>query len=232
MWSLASTWPQYMLEEPIANLFYPRLVDTFPDHQVIAFDDDGAVVGRINSVPFAWTGSDEDLPARGWDAIVESAFRSHERGERPTAVSLLEARLAPDHQGAGLSVDLLRAVRVNVQAHGIRHLFGPVRPTGKSQEPRVPMTEYVARLRDDGLPQDPWLRVHVRAGARVVKVCPTSMTVSGTLTQWRQWTGLPLDHTGLVDVQGALTSLHVSVEHDHAVYVEPNVWVHHRLPTD
>lgn len=230
MWSLPSTWPEYMLQDPIANLFYPRLVDAFADYQVIAIDEKGAVVGRVNSVPFVWTGSDEDLPARGWDAIVESAFWSHEHGERPTAVSLLEARLAPDHQGAGLSAGLLHAVASIVEARGMQALFGPVRPTGKSQEPRVPMAEYVTRLRDDGLPQDPWLRVHARAGGRIVKVCPTSMTVSGTLAQWRQWTGLPLDYTGLVDILGALTPLHVSVEHDHAVYVEPNVWVHHQLP--
>jgi hypothetical protein len=27
----------------------------------------------------------------------------------------------------------------------------------------------------------------------------------------------------------ALNPVHVSVEQDHAVYVEPNVWVHHDL---
>lgn len=230
MWSMPSTWPDFMLEDPIANHFYPRLVSVFPEYQVIALDEIGTVIGRINSVPFRWAGSDDELPERGWDAIIESAFSSHDQHERPTAVSLLEARLAPDHQGAGLSVKLLQAARDNVQSRGIGDLFGPVRPSGKSQEPRVPLADYVARRRDDGLPQDPWLRVHVRAGARIVKICPTSITVVGTLAQWRTWTGLPLEHSGLVDVPGALTPLHVSVEHDHAVYVEPNVWLHHHLP--
>lgn len=230
MWSLPSTWPEFMLQDPVANLFYPRLVSDFAEHQVIAFDEDGTVVGRINSVPFVWTGSPDDLPTRGWDAAVESAFQSHDRGERPTAVSLVEARVAPEHQGAGLSVGLLQAVRANVRARGLRDLVGPVRPTGKSQQPRQPLTDYLARVRADGLPHDPWIRVHVRAGGKIVKICPTSMTISGTLDQWRQWTGLPLGHTGLVDVPGALTPIHVSVEHDHAVYVEPNVWIHHHLP--
>lgn len=114
-------------------------------------------------------------------------------------MSLLEARLAPAHQGAGLSRGLLHAVRANVQLRGLHDLFGPVRPTGKSREPGVSMTEYAARVRGDGLPQDPWLRVHVRASARVIKVCPASMTISDTLPQWRIWTGLPLDRTGPVD---------------------------------
>ena len=36
------------------------------------------------------------------------------------------------------------------------------------------MAEYARRLRDDGLPEDPWLRVHVRAGGEVVEVTPFS----------------------------------------------------------
>lgn len=137
--------------------------------------------------------------------------------------------MAPEQQGVGVSSTLLRAAGANVQRLGLRELFGPVRPTGKSAEPHTPMQNYAARLRPDGLPQDPWLRVHVRLGGRVVKVCPLSMTVPGTLAQWSGWTGLPLDRSGLVVVAQALSPIHVSVEHDHAVYIEPNVWVHHQL---
>ena len=54
------------------------------------------------------------------------------------------------------------------------------------------------------------------------------MTITGSLEQWRGWTGLPFDRSGDVVVTGGLVPVHVSVEHDHAVYVEPNVWMHHR----
>jgi hypothetical protein len=30
-------------------------------------------------------------------------------------------------------------------------------------------------------------------------------------------------------VPGALCPIHVSLEQDHAVYVEPNIWLHHRV---
>lgn len=231
MWAMPSTWPEFMFHDPVANLFFPRLVDTFGEYQLIALDGGGAVVGKLHSVPFAWSGSDEDLPVRGWDAILERAFTEHARQVTPTAVSLLEAALAPGQQGVGLSSALLAAAGANAQRRGLTNLFGPIRPTGKSDEPRTPMADYLARTREDGLPADPWVRVHVRAGARIVGICPTSMTIPGTLSQWRDWTGLPLDRSGPVDVARALTPLHVSVEHDHAVYVEPNVWMHHRLET-
>jgi hypothetical protein len=54
----------------------------------------------------------------------------------------------------------------------------------------------------------------------------------GTLAQWREWTGEAFDRSGEVVISDALAPVHVSVEHDHAVYVEANVWVHHRLADD
>jgi hypothetical protein len=63
----------------------------------------------------------------------------------------------------------------------------------------------------------------------VVAVCPLSMTVAGTLSQWRDWTGLPFDISGEVTVPGALNPVLVSIEHEHDVYIEPNVWMHHDL---
>lgn len=76
---------------------------------------------------------------------------------------------------------------------------------------------------------DPWLRVHVRAGGRVIGTSVRAMTIAGSLTDWREWTGLPFDTTGPVEVPGAPAPVHCDTGHDHAVYCEPCVWVHHRL---
>jgi GNAT superfamily N-acetyltransferase len=230
MWDMPTTWQPFMLEDPVADMWFGRLPEVFGEYQLLALDAGGRIVGKVNSAPFAWSGQDDDLPARGWDGIQERAFDEQARGIPPTAVSLLEARVVPELRGEGLSARLLEAAVANVRRLGLSDLFGPVRPTAKSDEPRTPMAEYVARVRDDGLPADPWLRVHVRRGGRIVGVCPLSMTVPGTLTQWRSWSGLPLTTSGPVDVPGALVPVHVDVENDHAVYIEPNVWVHHRVP--
>jgi GNAT superfamily N-acetyltransferase len=228
MWELTSTWPPFMLKDPIGNRLFPKVPELFPEYQLLALDDDGHVAGRLIAAPFPYDGNLQSLPDRGWDAVLEQAVEEH--GQRPpTAVCLLEARIAPAAQGQGLSHKLLAAARSHVSALGYRDLFGPVRPTAKADEPHTPMGDYVRRLRADGLPSDPWLRVHVRLGGQIVKVCPTSMTVPGTLAEWRAWTGLGLTTSGPHDVPGALVPIHVSVEHDHCVYVEPNVWIHHRL---
>jgi GNAT superfamily N-acetyltransferase len=224
MWELESTWPTFMLQDPVAHRLFGRVPELFPDLQLIVLGQAGEVLGRIMAVPFQCDG---DLPARGWDAALEAGVVLP--GEAPPAVSLLEARIAPRHQGRGLSQTLLVAMRDHLRRLGVRDLFGPVRPSVKAQEPATPMSDYVARRRPDGLPWDPWLRVHARLGGVLKTICPISMTIPGTVAQWRSWTGLPLDTSGAVEVPDALVPIHVSLEQDHCVYVEPNIWVHHRL---
>jgi hypothetical protein len=69
----------------------------------------------------------------------------------------------------------------------------------------------------------------IEAGATIIKVAPASMVIPGSLAEWRDWTGLPVDQRGDVHVPGALTPVHCYPDQDQAVYVEPNVWVRHDL---
>jgi hypothetical protein len=96
-------------------------------------------------------------------------------------------------------------MRVGAAAHGFSEVVAPVRLSAKHHEPHTPLGEYAARTRDDGLPHDPWLRVHVRAGGVIDCVAPASMVILGTLAEWREWTGLPFVAAGWVEVPGALS---------------------------
>ncbi len=53
--------------------------------------------------------------------------------------------------------------------------------------------------------------------------------MAGSLAEWRAWTELPFDRTGDVIVPRALVPVHCDAGHDHAVYVEPDVWVERNL---
>ena len=139
----------------------------------------------------------------------------------------LEIAVHPTHQRQGLSSVVLHAMRANAKALGYSRMIAPVRPPAKAAEPDVSMSDYAAATRSDGLPADPWLRVHVRAGGRIVKVAPSSATVIASLGDWRQWTGLPFSIDGMHHVPGALTPVLVSLERDLGIYVEPNVWIDH-----
>ena len=124
---------------------------------------------------------------------------------------------------------MLAALRDNARRLGFTDLYGPLRPTDKHREPLIPFADYVARRREDGLPYDSWVRTHLRRGARIVKVAPCSMVIAGTLAEWREWTGIRFTRSGPAIVPGALSPVHVALDQDHAVYVEPNLWVRHPL---
>jgi len=126
---------------------------------------------------------------------------------------------------------MLDAMKQNAWIMGFHDLYAPARPTQKAHLPFLSMSEYAAMRRSsDGLPQDPWLRTHFfQIGGTVVKIAPYAMTIVGTIAEWSAWTGLIFEISGAVAVAGALSPVHVSLEQNHAVYVEPNIWVHHRL---
>ncbi|MBL1097315.1 N-acetyltransferase [Streptomyces sp. 205] len=232
VYEIAETWPAFIAHEPAANALLGRVVEDFPQYCVVATDGD-RVVARGLSVPFnAELDGREEMPDRGWDQVLVWAFRDRHHGHPATVVGALEITIDSAYLGRGLSHRMLGALRDAVARQGHHALLAPVRPNAKHLRPRLPMTEYIGHLRDDGLPSDPWLRVHVKAGGTIEKVAPASMTVSGSLTQWRQWTGLPFDRDGDTEVPGALVPVRCDTAHGYAVYVEPNVWVRHAVRTD
>ncbi|MFC7527137.1 N-acetyltransferase [Actinoplanes sp. GCM10030250] len=224
-------WPEFMSKDPI-GAFYYRYHDTFwPDFTLLAVDRaTGRAVAKAHSVPLAFAGDiAEGLPEGGWDWAIRTAAHDRLTGTAPTMVSALEIMIRPDLRGTGLSGRMLAAMRENAATLGFTDLVAPVRPSGKHSQITKPIDVYAYATRDDGLPEDPWLRVHVRAGGRIVNVAHYSMTVPGTLEQWRGWTGLPFDVSGPVEVPGALSPVRCEVDQGYAVYVEPNVWIHHRI---
>ncbi|NYE37199.1 GNAT superfamily N-acetyltransferase [Nocardioides cavernae] len=223
-WDMDTSWPEFMKHDPIGNSYYSCLEEYFTECVLMALDDSGRIVAKAFSAPF--TLPEGDLPDAGWDFALRSAVLTRARGGSPNAITAAEIAVEPGRQGTGLSAVMLAALRDNAGRLGYRELLAPVRPNGRT-DVREPMEAYAFRTRDDGLPVDPWLRVHVRAGGRIDRVARRSMCIPGTLEEWREWTGLPFDTTGPVVVPGALVPVLCDAEHGTATYVEPNVWVRH-----
>ena len=228
MWDMPNSWPEFMRHDPIGGLFYANVETRFAEYVLVAQDDAGEVVACAYSIPFVRDGA--ELPDNGWDHVIRNGLLADLRGAKPDAISAVEIAVRPDRQGAGHSRTMLVALRENAARRGFTELLAPVRPNGRS-DVHEPMSTYAVRVRDDGLPVDPWLRVHVRAGGRIEKVARRSMVVPGTVEEWREWTGLPFDRTGPVEVPRALAPVHCDLEHGVATYVEPNVWVVHGIGT-
>lgn len=219
-------WPRFMQQDPAGEQVYGEIGSTFADCALVAVDGTGEVVCRAVWVPLPWDGR-LPLPDAGWDWAARTGARARLRSLPCSVASALEIGIRPDLRGGGLSGRLLTAMREAVAATGATDLFAPVRPSRKSDAPRSTMAEYLARSRDDGLPEDPWLRVHVRAGGEVLGPCERSMRIEGSVEEWHDWTGQDLGSPGEHLVEGALAP--VVSDGAWASYVEPNVWVRHRL---
>jgi hypothetical protein len=223
--TLVSAWPDFMLEDPVAARCFPLLYERFPTLQHFLVDEEtDELVAEVNSVPVSV--DLDDLPDRGWDDVLERGTTAEEPAN---AVSALQVLIHPDRHGRGLSVLCLSRMREAAAEHGFADLVAPVRPSWKARYPLVPIERYVGWTTGEGLPFDPWLRVHARLGASIVRPCRQSMTIAGTVADWEAWTGMAFPESGDYVVPGALTLVSVDREADRGTYVEPNVWMHHRL---
>lgn len=113
------------------------------------------------------------------------------------------------------------------QSKGFKYLVAPVRPNEKRKYPLMVIDDYIKWTNDDGLPFDAWLRLHVRAGARIIQPCHQAMTIRGTPAEWEEWTSMKFPQSGKYIIPGALNPVEMNIQKDEEVYVEPNVWIQH-----
>jgi GNAT superfamily N-acetyltransferase len=222
---MSSRWPIFMLAgHPGHDEDVEALIQSFPEHQVLAVDADDRVCGVAFSLPLVWDGSTAGLP-RGWDDAVFRAAERERSGSRPDAATTLSITVASDATRSGLAVRLLRALGDATRQAGCRALIAPVRPVFKDRYPLVGLEDYLSWRTPDDEPFDPWVRAHLRVGARLVAVAPESMTITGTVEDWRSWVEDPLPGPGSYVLPGALAPL--VVEDGVGTYVEENVWLVH-----
>ena len=225
-----ATWPEFMLHDQIANELWHELLDRFPEYQLALYDAEqkrAAAMG--NSIPLRWDGLLEGLPEDGWDWAFKQAVNDHKQGISPSIHCAIQVVIHPDYHNHRLSAPMLQAVRAMTKARGLPALIIPVRPSEKSKYPLTSLDDYITWKTDQGLPFDAWLRVHMRLGGKVIKVCHQSKTISGTRAEWEQWTGLKFPQSGRYIIPGALIPLEMNVDKDEGIYIEPNVWMVHEV---
>jgi GNAT superfamily N-acetyltransferase len=220
---IKDTFAEFMGHGEVALRHWGKLRPELPELQLVLWDDErDAVVGHARTLPAREA---EGLPG-GIDDMLETWFGDGARPE-PDVLSAMVAVVDRGHGGQGLSRLLIEGMRDLARREGYSSLIAPVRPTWKERYPLISMERYARWTRDDGLPFDPWLRVHARLGAELLEVCPASMRIEGTREEWESWTGMPFPDDGEYVVPGALVP--VAFAGGRGVYVEPNVWMRHRV---
>jgi GNAT superfamily N-acetyltransferase len=223
-----AVWPEYNVHGEVVSGYWNRLFGDFPEFQFALYDEHDGVLAEGHTVPCVWDGTTEGL-GEGIDMMIAGAFEARASGQRPTALGALAAEISPQFQGRGLADRVLGGMAEVARSAGLTHLIAPVRPSLKDRYPITPIERYVAWTRDDGEPFDPWIRVHVRRGAKVARPIPHSMLITGTVAEWERWTGMRFPDDGPYTFPDGLAPVEIDRGRDLGSYWEPNVWIVHEI---
>jgi GNAT superfamily N-acetyltransferase len=222
------SWPRFLRQRDTLGYgqYWPQLFTAWADWQLLLIDGMGPTIGVTHAVPLVWDGTVEDLPDSIAD-ILRRATADRDAGRKATTLCALAAMIDPRYRGQNMSPAAVRAMIDLARAHGLGALIAPVRPAAKSAYPLAPMDRYVRWENADGLPLDPWIRVHARLGATIQRVAPRTLVIEGTVAEWERWTDMRFPDSGSYVVAGALQPVVIDREADLGHYEDPNVWMRH-----
>ena len=219
---IGDPWPEFVHHDEAVNRNWPRLYEDHPEFQLVLYEDEtDTLLGKGCTMPLDWDGSAEALPGGLVDVL--------EAGGHGNVLCALVAVVDPARQGGGLSGSIIQGMAASAAEHGFEALIAPVRPTWKERYPLIPLERYMRWERVDGLPFDPWIRLHHRLGGEILALAPRSLDVRGTVAAWEDWTGMAFPESGDYIVPGALVPVAIDRERDEGRYVEPNVWMRHSV---
>jgi GNAT superfamily N-acetyltransferase len=236
----ATAWSDAQMDELFAEGFPPfitadlevkryigRVRDAFPHLDIMLVSAAGEPVATGWGVPIRWNEDVDDLPSSFAD-VLGRAVALLDAEEAADTFVICGGVVHPSCKGTGLAAELVRSLIAHAATHGLGKVVAPLRPTRKHLYPLVGIDEYATWARRDGQPLDPWLRLHLRVGARVIALAPAAQTMTGSVRQWEEWTGLELPAAGDYVIPGGLSTLRVDRDADLGTYTEPNIWVRHR----
>lgn len=223
----AEGFPQFILADMDAKSLIRSVRDSFAALDIALVVDGEIPVAAGWGVPICWDGDVADLPSGYTDSLRRAVELRADSGQPDTLV-ICAGVVHPEHKGTDMATNLISALVDLAGREGLSKVIAPLRPTLKHRYPLTGIDDYAAWTRPDGLPFDPWLRLHVRMGARILTVAPGSQTMTGTVAEWESWTDMAFPVSGTYVIPDGLTALRIDREQDRGEYVEPNVWVQHR----
>jgi hypothetical protein len=198
-----NSWPVFLQNSDAVSWssFYSELSD-----YVLVLTQSDNVIAVGFTVPVTWNQKAEGLP-QSIESVIQQGIKIKEIGETSNTLIPVGALVDSKVQGKGLSSIVLKEMKKLANSLNIDTLVVPVRPTKKSSYPLQSIHSYAHWRREDGLLNDPWLRVHERLGAEIIHISECTLQVNSDLSNYIE-----------VDIASNL-----------GVYREPNVWMKHPM---
>ena len=222
----AEGFPKFITADLAVKEYIGRVRQYFAHLDVMLIDEYDTPVATGWGVPISWLGDAADLPS-SFANVLRRAIEVHDSGVEANTFVICGAVVDPRRKGTGTAAELIGALSSLGQAQSMTRVLAPVRPTRKHLYPLFSIEDYASWVRDDGLPFDPWLRLHVRMGARVISLARDAQTMTGSIPEWEEWTGMSLPASGDYVIPQGMSLLSIDRDTNLGTYVEANIWVRH-----
>lgn len=216
--------PEFLYYSEIAAKTWEKMIAYFKEYQLLLLHEE-QIVAVINCMPMNLDIPDNELPEEAFNWGMEKGIKDFEAGKKMNAALGIQIIIPAEFQGKGLSSIATQELKNMCIKMGIKRLIIPIRPTLKSKYPINDIDKYIKWKNKDGLPFDPWLRVHVRKNAKIINACKKAVEIKGTVNQWETWTNMKFPESGKYVVEGALCPVVINRKKNLGTYIEPNVWV-------
>ncbi|MDR0218294.1 MAG: transferase [Enterobacteriaceae bacterium] len=227
------SWPEFIDHDEVIDKHWDTLYEPdfshFQKYAILKQGQKERLIGSLNAIPFPWESTALDqLPDEGWDAILCKGAEA--KGKIPAnMLSALSVTVDAEFRGKNIPALLIESVKQTAREASLQGMVVPVRPSLKSHYPLQNFVEYCGWKNEKGEPFDPWIRTHCRLGGKIIKPAFRSMQIYGAVEEWEEWTGMRFPQSGEYIIPGGLVPLVVDMEKQTASYIEPNLWVYHRL---
>lgn len=222
--AFTEAFPDVILNSKVVRNAWDKVEAYFPDYQRILLGDQDEIVGFINTVPLHYDKPLKELPDEGWDWLMHQSVYDYEVNKYPNCLAGLQVIVTRKYLGKGISRQLIAEGKAIKDRNRFDKFVIPIRPTLKHLYPAMAMEEYMD-MKEDGKIFDPWIRTHVKSGAKLIKVCSNSMTVRGDIAFWERLMGKKLSASGKYPVPGGLNLVAIDIETDKGEYMEDNIWI-------
>lgn len=218
-------WPDFLR---LSNKLIREIYTRYPQYQMSILDTQTKnIIAIANALPIEFQQSLAMLPDTGLSWVMQAAHQQYKKAS-PNMLCAISVSIHPAYRNQGISRILIQQLKQLANKEKFLNLILPLRPNLKCHFPLIPMQQYVNWQNADGLPFDSWLRIHVTAGATIVKICHQSICVSASVDKWKRWTGLSFPEAGAYIIKDAL--LPVTMDANKNInYIEPNIWIAYSL---
>jgi hypothetical protein len=230
-------WVPWLRTEPDT---FRRIAEIFPRGQHLVEGIDGELRASLTTNRIHWSGNPDTLTT--WDQIASGDASDGDYSEtydpNGNTLVLMSMNVAPGFHGAKYPMALMERVLAEKQ-NGIEHVISPFRPTdyGKAKLKSyregfspISFAEYCNLTREDGMPEDAWLRNLNRNGMQVIKVQPDSMRVEVSVEQLHEYMRTVNPDSWIARGRGRNRKWECgevgtwTIENGIAVYNEENIW--------